>query len=447
MLDDLLRPSQDQVLQVTDLTRQIKQQLEGRFTQFWVQGEISNLRRQSSGHVYFSLKDRNSQLPAVLFARDAARQGFQLEDGMEVMLFGDISVYEPHGRYQMIAKVAIQSGSGRLQIEFERLKRKLATEGLFDSDRKRPLPIFPKKIAVITSPTGAAVKDFLRILHRRACGGQVIIFPARVQGKEAAGEIRSMLEHANASDDFDLIVLTRGGGSIEDLWPFNDEALARAVAASRLPVISAVGHEIDHVLTDYAADIRAETPSGAAEIISSAFLNLRQQLQDLYESITTRAQTEVYERQITLKDLQARLKMIAPDRQLEMLHLRLDDYANKLQRHAQVRITKSQDRVRQLTDRIGRLHPKTQLGIYQQQASGLQHRIQQALTQSLDKRHRQLSYMEKRLGNSSVQATLNRGYSILRKADGSIVKHCDQVRSGDALKGSLANGEIQLTVD
>ena len=238
-MDFLFRPKSEQVLSVTELTRQIKVQLEETFIQIWVRGEVSNLRRQSSGHVYFSLKDSESQLPCVLFARDAIQQGFDLADGMAVVLFGNLSVYEPHGRYQLIAKIVLQSGQGQLQMEFERLKRKLAAEGLFEKERKQPLPILPRRIAVITSPTGAAIRDFLRILQRRNYRGEVVIFPARVQGKEAPKELAQMFEYAAASKGFDLIVLTRGGGSIEDLWAFNDENLAFKVANCTLPVISA----------------------------------------------------------------------------------------------------------------------------------------------------------------------------------------------------------------
>ncbi|MEN8863266.1 MAG: exodeoxyribonuclease VII large subunit, partial [Lentimonas sp.] len=311
MLDNFLRPAPDQVLKVTELTRQIKRQLEGNFRQVWVQGEVSNLRRQSSGHVYFSLKDAGSQLPCVLFARDAASQSFQLEDGMELQLFGDLSVYEPHGRYQLIAKIAIQSGEGQLQIEYERLKRKLAAEGLFDKERKQALPTLPLRIAVITSPTGAALRDFLRILRRREYGGEVVIFPARVQGKGAAEEITAMLEYAKASKGFDLIVITRGGGSIEDLWAFNEEILARAVAACPLPIISAVGHEIDHVLSDYAADQRAETPSGAAELISSLYLDAQQNLETAAQNLAYYAEDAITTRTRDLRDCHARLQIIA----------------------------------------------------------------------------------------------------------------------------------------
>ena len=208
MLDSLMTPPPEQVLEVTALTRLIKIQLEENFSRVWVKGEVSNLRKQSSGHIYFSLKDTGSQLPCALFARDATRQSFELQDGMEVLLLGDVSVFEPHGRYQLIAKIVIQSGEGRLQLDFERLKRKLAAEGIFDTEHKKPLPTLPQKIAVVTSPTGAAIRDFLRILRRRKFAGEVVIFPARVQGIGAAKEVAAMLEHAIASKAFDLIVIT-----------------------------------------------------------------------------------------------------------------------------------------------------------------------------------------------------------------------------------------------
>ena len=329
-MDSLFIPKSEQVLNVTELTRQIKVQLEETFTRIWIRGEVSNLRLQSSGHVYFSLKDSESQLPCVLFARDAVRQGFDLNDGMEVVVFGNLSVYEPHGRYQLIAKIVLQSGQGQLQLEFERLKRKFAAEGLFDKERKKPLPVLPRRIAVITSPTGAAIRDFLRILQRRSYKGDVVIFPVRVQGKEAPKELIQMLEYAAASKDFDLLVLTRGGGSIEDLWAFNDETLARKVADCSLPVISAVGHEIDTVLTDYVADKRAETPSAAAELISSLALEAEQKLQELLRKLLDRICSELSDRNRNLDSLQIRMRLTAPQRQIQMLGMRLDDLENRL---------------------------------------------------------------------------------------------------------------------
>jgi exodeoxyribonuclease VII large subunit len=446
MLDDLIKPASDQVLKVTELTRQIKAQLEGRFTQLWVQGEVSNLRRQSSGHVYFSLKDAGSQLPCVLFARDAAQQGFELSDGMEVLLFGSLSVYAPHGRYQLIAKMTVQSGQGRLQMEFERLKRKLAAEGLFEKDRKRALPILPMRIAVVTSPTGAAVRDFLRILRRRNYNGEVVIFPARVQGQGAAKEVAAMLEHAGASKNFDLVVITRGGGSIEDLWAFNEEVLARAVAACPLPVISAVGHEIDTVLSDYAADQRAETPSAAAELISSLYLETVQRLEAAGQDLLYWIESGVSERRQNLRELEAKMHIIAPQRQVELLGMKLDDLENRLSQSLQVRLTREKTKLAEHSQRLAEHHPRIKISLAHQSLDNLDRRLKRAATVDTHTKSEHLLHLQKRLENSSLNATLRRGYAVLKKTDGAIVSSAHAVRPDDQLTARLNDGEIKLQV-
>ena len=347
-----MTPPPEQVLEVTALTRLIKGQLEENFSRVWVKGEVSNLRKQSSGHLYFSLKDTGSQLPCALFARDAARQSFELQDGMELLLLGDVSVFEPHGRYQLIAKIVIQSGEGRLQLDYERLKRKLAAEGLFDASHKKPLPALPRKIAVITSPTGAAIRDFLQILRRREFGGEVVIFPVKVQGKGAAEEVGAMFKHVVASDGFDLIVITRGGGSIEDLWVFNEEALAREVAACPLPVISAIGHEIDTVLTDYAADKRAETPSGAAELISSLYMDARSRCEDAKSDFHAWVVGYLRDQGSQLCDLSARMRAIAPDRRVQYINMQLDEMESRLSSNLVRRLSTEQQAINIFGQRI-----------------------------------------------------------------------------------------------
>lgn len=444
MMDELLMPDAEEVFDVTGLTRLIKTQLEGRFGRIWVRGEVSNLRRQSSGHSYFSLKDAGSQLPCALFARDAARQNFKLEDGMEVVLLGDISVYEPHGRYQLIAKVAIQSGEGRLQLEFERLKRKLAAEGLFESGRKQGLPRLPRRIAVITSPTGAAVRDFLRILKRRDYRGEVMIFPARVQGKAAAGEIAAMLEHANASRGFDLIVLTRGGGSIEDLWAFNEEALARKVAASCLPVISAIGHEIDHVLTDYAADRRAETPSGAAELISSLYLEAWARVDEANKQLRRGAETKLGEMAGQIGQLSARLRVIAPARQVELLGMRIDDFESRLLRCVETGLNQKRKALDTLLHRMLQQHPKLRLELARQKLRSDTTRLERAARQSLQNQGGALDHLAKRLENSSMKAALDRGYAILHAEDGRILPDKKTAESEKLIRARLRDGEIRF---
>lgn len=447
MLDSLMTPSPEQVLKVTALTRLIKSQLEENFSRIWVQGEVSNLRKQSSGHLYFSLKDAGSQLPCALFARDAARQSFELENGMEVLILGDISVFEPYGRYQMIAKVAIQSGEGRLQMEFEHLKRKLAAEGLFESGRKKPLPALPRRIAVITSPTGAAVRDFLRILRRRDYRGEVVIFPAKVQGKGAAEEVATMLQHASASAGFDLVVITRGGGSIEDLWTFNEESLTRAVAACPLPVISAIGHEIDTVLTDYAADRRAETPSGAAELISSLFLEALARYEDAGRDLLARIDSYLKDNRSSLRDLDARMSIIAPERQMQHYGMQLDDLENSLCRKLSRRINAEQQTIHQLGQRIIEQHPKTRIGMAGQHLANFSRRLERSVWWTQAQKQETLNALRRRLDNGSLQATLKRGYAVIQRPDGQIIDRASLAQKEPELKAFFHDGEVRLKTD
>ena len=439
-------PDSEQVLSITELTRQIKVHLEDRFTQLWVQGEVSNLRRQSSGHVYFSLKDSASQLPCVLFARDAVRQDFDLADGMEVMLFGNLSVYAPHGRYQLIAKIALQSGQGQLQLAFEHLKRKLAAEGLFEKERKKPLPAVPTRIAVITSPTGAAIRDFLRILQRRHYKGDVVIFPARVQGKEAAQELTQMLEYAAASDTFDLAVLTRGGGSIEDLWAFNNETLARSIAKCPLPVISAVGHEIDNVLTDYVADKRAETPSAAAELISSLTLDAEQRLYKAQKALLDAAQSKLSDRDRHLDKLQTRMHFITPQRQVQMLGMRLDDLENRLGQSLQKRLSQGHAQLARASQKLAECHPRNRISLERQSLGNLERRLHRAVLATAHSKKEHLLNLQKRLENNNLQSTLRRGYAILRDHEGNIVDSVQKGKTHDQLTARLQDGELPLKV-
>ncbi|MGZ0654335.1 exodeoxyribonuclease VII large subunit [Coraliomargarita sp. W4R72] len=447
MLDSLLTPPPEQILKVTALTRLIKGQLEENFSRVWVKGEVSNLRKQSSGHIYFSLKDAGSQLPCALFARDAARQSFELENGMEVLLLGDISVFEPHGRYQLIAKAAIRSGEGRLQMEFERLKRKLAAEGLFAAERKKPLPVLPQKIAVITSPTGAAVRDFLRILRRRDFAGEVVIFPAKVQGKGAAEEVAAMLQHAGASKGFDLVVITRGGGSIEDLWAFNEEILARAVAACPLPVISAIGHEIDTVLTDYAADKRAETPSGAAELISSLYIEARSRYEDAHNDLHQWVESHLSDYRTQLRELDARMRIIAPDRKVQHYGMQLDDLENRLSRNLSRRISSEQQALGKYAQRIAEQHPKTRLGIANQHLVDCSRRLERATNQAATHKHDKIQALQQRLDNGSLRATMKRGYAVIQNCEGEIIDRASLAKKESTLKARFHDGEILLKTD
>ncbi|MDW7760779.1 MAG: exodeoxyribonuclease VII large subunit [Acidobacteriota bacterium] len=264
---DEIHSGTDRVYTVSELTRLVKGVLETALPQVWVEGEISNFHRHSSGHIYYTLKDEKSQIRAVLFRGDARRAVFEMKDGLQVVCRGRINVYEPRGEYQIVVDLVEPKGKGALQLAFEQLRDKLKSEGLFDPARKKKIPVFPKKIGIVTSPRGAAIADILRILDRRFARVHILLYPVKVQGEGAADEIAAAIEYFGRRGDMDVLIVGRGGGSIEDLWAFNEEKVARAIAACPVPVISAVGHEVDFTIADFAADLRASTPSAAAEIV------------------------------------------------------------------------------------------------------------------------------------------------------------------------------------
>jgi exodeoxyribonuclease VII large subunit len=381
---------------VTEFTRRLKIVLETGIRPTWIRGEVSNLRAQSSGHFYFSLKDAGAQLSAVLFRGDALRQSVKLRDGLQVVVYGEVSVYEARGQYQLIVRVVVDDGMGRLQREFEALKLRLAGEGLFAAERKKPLPTMPLTVGFITSPTGAAVQDFARIILRRKWCGRVVVLPAKVQGPGAAAEMIGMLQLAQRLAIFDLLVIGRGGGSLEDLWAFNEEALVRAVAGCTLPIISAVGHEIDFTLCDFAADLRAETPSAAAELITSHFVGCAERVRQAEEAMTAFVNARMQRAGAELDHARSRLRLLSPAALVEQGYLRLDDLTNRLNaalRHSvQVR--------------------RQELG--QVRASLAQHSPEKRIQ---SESHRLLA-MWKRLQAASPRSVLNRGFVMMRDEAG-----------------------------
>jgi len=317
------------IFSVSEITREIKNLLEENYSSLWLSGEISNCKVHSSGHCYFSLKDENSQIGAIMFKGSHRLLKFKLEDGLQVIVNGRISVYEPRGTYQIVAEYIEPQGLGALQLAFEQLKKKLQAEGLFDEVRKKALPLLPRRIGVITSPTGAAIRDILQVLKRRYSNIGVLLSPVNVQGLEAAPAIVEALEGLNALEDIDLIILGRGGGSLEDLWAFNTEEVARAIARSQIPVISAVGHEIDITISDYVADLRAPTPSAAAELA----VPLKEEMVSWIEAFRDGLQERIGEK---LGDLRNRLDFFKshlrhPRRNLENFLQRVDEWQERLQ--------------------------------------------------------------------------------------------------------------------
>ncbi|MDP2703579.1 MAG: exodeoxyribonuclease VII large subunit, partial [Candidatus Rokubacteria bacterium] len=318
------------VFTVSELTVRLKAALEEAFPAVWVEGEISNLRTPGSGHAYFTLKDEGAQLSAVLFRGRGRRVRFDLEDGMQVLAFGGLDVYAARGQYQLVVEMMEPKGLGALQLAFEQLQRKLEAEGLFDEGCKRPLPAFPRVIGVVTSPTGAAIRDILNIIGRRFGDLRILIAPVRVQGDEAPGEIVKALENLQTVPDLDVVIVGRGGGSIEDLWAFNDEGVARAIATCRVPVISAVGHETDFTIADFVADLRAPTPSGAAELVVREKLAVVEALADLYARLKQAVTAEVAAYRERVLYLRRRRVLTDPARALRDLHRRLDELQGRL---------------------------------------------------------------------------------------------------------------------
>jgi exodeoxyribonuclease VII large subunit len=415
----------DRVESVSEFTRRVKTLLESGLRPGWVRGEVSNLRAQASGHVYFSLKDAGAQLSAVLFRGDASRQTVKLRDGLQVVVYGEVSVYEARGQYQLIVRAVIEDGVGKLQREFEALKKRLAEEGLFEADRKVAIPEMPATVGFITSPSGAAVQDFLRILTRRGWRGCVVVLPVKVQGEGAAAEMVAMLGLAQELGIFDLLVIGRGGGSLEDLWAFNEEPLVRAVAACPVPIISAVGHEIDFTLCDFAADVRAETPSAAAELISSHFVaaveraaQARESLGQVVEHVLSRAGER-------LDHARSRLRLLSPSAQVEQGHLRVDDLTNRLGSALRTAVQMKRQQLTEMRTEWQRLSPEARVQL---------------------ESHRLLS-LWKRLQAASPASVLNRGFIIMKDASGRPVVRAAGVRSGQKLAAEFADGTKAVTAD
>lgn len=438
------------VLSVAQLTRKIGDLLEEGIGSVWVEGEISNLRVQSSGHSYFTLKDATAQLSCVLFARTASGIGVSLHDGLQVRLHGKIGVYDPRGQYQLIVRLVQETGVGMLQARFEELKRRLASEGLFAAERKRPLPRFPRRIGVVTSPTGAAIRDFLNVLHRRHPGLRVVIHPVRVQGKGAASVIASAISEFSAGNTaigaVDVIVVTRGGGSLEDLWEFNEEEVARAIVASAVPVVSAVGHEIDFTIADFAADYRAPTPSAAAEILAADGGGLFERCRELAVRIGREA-LALHERLVSRADLAFSSDLFRePIRRIGELGQTLDraegDLAALINGHRKVVL----NRLSTLGIQLLSSRPDQLIVAIRQQADSLSGRLEHHLQRLRERESGRLARVESTLHALSPEATLRRGFSITRDAVGTVICSASQVKKGERILTQLAEGEIGSSV-
>jgi exodeoxyribonuclease VII large subunit len=430
---ELFPPEQTRkVLSVSELTGQIRALLEKQIGQIWVSGEVTNLRAQSSGHIYFTLKDTAAQLNCVLFGREKVSHRELLDDGQKVLLQGDVTVYEARGQYQLIVRAVELQGVGALQIAFEKLKLKLAAEGLFAPERKRPLPKYPQRIGLVTSPTGAAIRDVLHVVRRRHPGLEIILAPCRVQGEGAAKEIAAAIRLLNEfalrtpHSALDLLLVTRGGGSLEDLWAFNEEILARAIFESEIPVVSAVGHEIDFTIADFVADFRAATPSAAAEIITENVFASRKFVGDAPALLQRAARRGLESAAESFSQLGGRLARLHPRRKLDDSLQRLDDLQSGLLRGLKTASRSRGLMFQNLTGRFLRAKPSL----------------------ALKARHETLRQLERRLNSLGPAQVLARGYSItIDTATGKVLRDAAKVSAGQALTTRLANGEIFSRVD
>ena len=456
-------------LSVGELTALIKKALESGFGRVCVRGEISNFVAHSSGHYYFTLKDSRSQIKAACFK--GSQRGLQCtpRNGMEVLATGRLSVYEPRGEYQLIVDGLEESGLGRLMAAFERLKEKLKQEGLFDEARKRPLPLLPARVGVVTSPTGAAVRDILQVLGRRNSSVRVLLWPARVQGEGAAAAVAEGVDWFNRAGNVDVLIVGRGGGSLEDLWAFNDEALARAVAASRIPVISAVGHEIDFTICDFVADLRAPTPSAAAEIVARAASELSEKV----AAFAHRLQSSMGR---ALSDARHRVELLggAPalvnfPYRLQSCHQKVDDLESRLPLLLRRRRELLAGRLQQLVLRLSTASPTRRLDraaasldaltarlAYAMQRSAARRgealrlcesRLEPAVRLALERKRRALGLAESRQAGLDPRAVLGRGYAICLDGSGRSLRSYRQAAAGDPVQVLLAEGDLGCRVE
>jgi len=411
------------VLTVSELTRRLQEVLEDRFPAVWVEGEISNFRLYGSGHAYFTLKDADAQVRAVLFRNRGRRIKFEPADGLHVMAFGSIEVYPQRGEYQMVIELLEPKGLGALQLAFEQLKTRLQAEGLFEQARKRELPRFPRKIGIVTSPSGAAIRDMLRVIGRRFGELHIVIAPCRVQGEGAAEEIAQGLRDLNALGGVDVIIVGRGGGSLEDLWAFNEEIVARAIAGSKVPVVSAVGHEVDFTIADFVADLRAPTPSAAAELV----VREKQAVVD------------------SLGQLRARLERFAA-RPLRDLERRVDELTARLRREIRGELGRANHRVALATRALRASDPVARVANDRHRLENLQSRLITSLTRRCDHARYGLRTAVGRLDSLSPLAVLGRGYSLTRTPTGEVVRSPAQVQVGDAIRVLLHRGSLDARV-
>jgi exodeoxyribonuclease VII large subunit len=438
--------SQRHILTPSSLNRLVRDLLGDVFPLVWIEGELSNVARPASGHVYFTLKDSGAQVRCAMFKMKATSLRFRPVDGMQVLVRAKVGLYEPRGEFQLVAETMEPAGEGALQREFEQLKARLDAEGLFAQARKRPLPRYARRIGVITSATGAAVRDVLSVLARRWPLVDIEVLPVPVQGREAPAAIVAMLRKASTSRRYDVLLLTRGGGSLEDLWAFNDEQVARAIHASAVPVVSAVGHEIDFSIADFVADLRAPTPSAAAELLVPDAVAISRHLHQLQQRLLTLQQRRLQGHSQRVDHLLARLQAQRPQARLARDHERLLHLQRRLTSVLREQNQRRHTRLDRLHARLLALHPRTRLPLLSRRLAEQDLRLRRAIAHTLQRQQTALRHAGHALHSVSPLATLERGYAILFDDAGHVVRSAEDVAIDDTLKARLAKGELNLKV-
>jgi exodeoxyribonuclease VII large subunit len=433
------------ILTVSRLTALLRGVLEENFEQVWVQGEVSNLSFPSSGHIYFTLKDTGAQLRCVMFKGSVKNLKFRPTDGMALIARGRVSVYDQRGEYQLICEYLEPAGVGALQMAFVQLKERLAKEGLFDETHKHPLPPFPRRIGVITSATGAAIHDILNVLKRRFASLEILLYPVRVQGEGAALEIARAIDDMNRLGQVDVLIVGRGGGSLEDLWAFNEEVVARAVYRSKLPVISAVGHETDWTICDFVADLRAPTPSAAAELVIASSLELRGQLDALSRHLRMAIESRLTAMETRVDAL--RRSLHDPSSMLGHLAQRVDDLTGHLEMALENAAMRRRELLERLQSRLSYHSPDRQTERLRQQLTTLSAQSEQLIRDKVRGLKHAFGGMAARLEVLSPLRTLSRGYAIATTSDGTVVTTVAQLAEGDRIKVQLYHGKAVCRVE
>jgi exodeoxyribonuclease VII large subunit len=434
------------VFTVSELTEKLKAVVEDKFPMVWVEGEISNFKMYGSGHAYFTLKDASAQIRAVLFRNRMRRIRFEPGDGLHVLAMGSVEVYPQRGEYQLVVELLEPRGLGALQLAFDQLKARLAAEGLFADGRKRALPRFPRTIGIVTSPSGAAIRDMLRVIRRRFGELHIVVAPCRVQGDGAAEEIAQGIRDLNALGGVDVIIAGRGGGSLEDLWAFNEEVVARAIVGSKAPVISAVGHEVDVTIADFVADLRAPTPSAAAELVVREKQAIVEAVADLSHRLRRAMGRRLEHEHRRVEALTRRRVLTDASRPLRDWHRRVDDARTRLGRGIEALLRRASHRLELATAGLRSASPRSRLARDRHRHERLESRLRAELAHALDASRHRLGVAVGQLDSLSPLAVLGRGYSLTRKADGAVVRSTRQVQPGEDVTVLLQEGRLDCRV-